>query len=153
VGVRRALVIAVLMCVALPLSGCGGGGPLAFGVKQRDLPGLWVAVLPDAPDASIQVSSDGTFSAIDWPENLVCITPHPETVEGLRGQDRVDFSGRWRLMSSQPQVSFSGHGDCRVGWPMNILRVSDKGLAFQIVLDSIEIAGETVRFHKVEPDS
>lgn len=153
VGIRRTLVIVILMFFALPLVACGGTGALAFGVKQRDLAGVWVAELPDAPDASIQMNADGTFSAVGWPENLVCTTPHSETVEGLRGQERVDFSGRWRLTSSQPQVSLSGHGECRVGWPMDVLRVSGRGLALRAVLDMWGEERETVRFYKADPDA
>jgi hypothetical protein len=153
VAIRLALVVAALMCFALALSGCGGAGSLAFGVQQRELPGLWVAELPDAPDASIQMNADGTFSAVGWPANLVCSTPRPETVEGLRGQERIDFAGNWELSNSQPQVSFTGNGNCRAGWYMYALRVSGRGLALRAVLDIWGEERETVRFYKVDPDA
>jgi hypothetical protein len=153
--IRRTLVIAIVTLLALPLAACGSGWQLAFGVEESDLPGLWVAELPDAPDARIQMNADGTFSAMGWPENLVCSTPRPEKVEGLRGQERVDFAGRWEFgsLSSQPQVYFRGHGECRSGWVLAVLRVSGRGLALRAVLDIWGEERETVRFYKVEPDS
>lgn len=146
--IRRALFIAILTFVALPLAACGSGWQLAFGVEESDLTGLWVAGLPDAPDASIQMNADGTFSAVGWPANLVCSTPRPETVEGLRGQERIDFAGNWELSNSQPQVSFTGNGNCRAGWYMYALRVSGRGLALRVVLDIWGEERETVRFYK-----
>lgn len=88
------------------LTACSSAdGHYAFDLRSEDMIGTWVAT--GNLETSLELASDGTFSASSWPQNVMCSGKEAEFTSELAGIPAVDFTGRWDFYKGSEGLSLA----------------------------------------------
>ncbi|MFF3026850.1 hypothetical protein [Microbacterium sp. NPDC057944] len=123
----------VLLALPAVLSSCSSG--IAYSVTADELLGQWNA----GSDAILTTSSDGTFTAENWPSNLLCGEPSAVSKDDIDWNDRITFSGTWSAPTEKKDYSlqfFNDVNDCQQSsWSADAWDLGSGRLSLKLFLD------------------
>lgn len=130
-----------LLLATAAFAGCASGEDVAYGFGAEEAVGVWE--IDDARGtATITLRSDGTFEALDWPQNLRCADESAKDSKRVSWDRLVTLSGTWRTGDpDNPQLSlFVSSGNCTES-PSGSIVIDDQGrYKLQIFLAPIDTA-------------
>lgn len=101
--VRRLVAVTIGTLVLLAATAGCASENLDWDMAPSDAVGIWKVQYPGS-DGELQLNSDGTFSATNWPKDICA--PAVSSLDQLNVRRKVSFSGEYGFIDGVPYAAY-----------------------------------------------